>query len=68
MEIFALSYTMEISTGNSELIGIYSTKEKAEEAKRLDMCNSKHIVRYEWHYDIKSIKLDETINHTYRRW
>lgn len=68
MKVFMLIYTVGISTGRSELVGIYSTIQKTEKAKKMDMHNPKHIVRHEWHYSIKEIEIDTAVNYTYLQW
>lgn len=65
MEVFALRYTVGYETGYKELVGIYSTTEKAEEAKRNDMQKN---IRGEWKYSIFPLQIDKTVNHIYQEW
>lgn len=66
MEIYALILTIVgISTGYEELIGMFSSTEKAEKVK------SKHMKKYghaEHHYSIKGIELNKEINYTITEW
>lgn len=65
MIVYALFCTIGISTGCSRLIGLYSTKEKAEEAKQYDMRKNAH---GEWHYGIRDIAIDKAVHIVYDEW
>lgn len=65
MKIYALILKVGISSGYEELIGLYSTVEKAEEIKKKDMKKTAHA---EWHYSIKEIKVDKEIREVYNEW
>ena len=65
MTVYAVIYTIGISSGHKELIGVYSTEDKAEEMKQANM---KRNGRNEWHYSIEPIKIDKTINKVYQEW
>lgn len=65
MKVYALIFTIGISSGYEELIGIFDSIEKAEKFK------SKHIKKYahaEHHYSIKEIELNKEINYTITEW
>lgn len=63
--MFALTFTMGISSGYSKLIGLYTTKEKAEKEKERDM---KKTANSEWNYSITEIAIDKPVNITYNEW
>lgn len=65
MIVYALKCSVGISSGYNKIVGIYSTREKAEEAKAKDM---RKTVFSEWHYKIIPIEIDKTINETYVEW
>ena len=65
MKVFALTCKVGLSTGYKELIGLYSTKEKAEEAKQHEM---KENVLGEWHYSIKEVEIDRPLKIIYDEW
>ena len=65
MTVYALEFTIGISSGYATIIGIYSTNEKAENAKAKDMKATAHT---EWHYKITPIEVDKTLNITYMEW
>ena len=65
MIVFALICTVGFSTGYKQLIGLYSTKEKAEEAKQND---ARKTIRGEWHYSIKEVTIDKTLKIVYDEW
>lgn len=65
MKIYALIFEIGISSGYEELIGMFDSIEKAEEAK------SRHMQRYahaEHHYSIKEIELNTEINYIITEW
>lgn len=66
MKVYALIYTAGCSTGYKEFIGIYSTKEKAEEVKTNDM--KKPFRNWEQDYSIKEIEVDKEICEVYVEW
>ena len=68
MKVYVLTYTVGLSSGFSELVGIYSTKEKAEQAKKRDMSEITIRFRLEDNYSIDEIELDKAINYTYADW
>lgn len=65
MKIYAVIYTVGFYTGYNELVGIYSTEDKANAMKQVDM---KRKCRNEWNYSIKSIEIDKTVNEVYQEW
>lgn len=65
MIVFALICSVGVSTGYKELIGLYSTQEKAEEMKQVDM---RKTIRGEWHYSIKPVEINKTLKITYDEW
>ena len=65
MTVYAVTYTVGFYAGHKELIGIYSTKEKAEAKKQLDI---KQHCRIEWNYSIRPIEIDKTYNAIYQEW
>lgn len=66
MKIYAVIYTVGLYSGYKELIGVYSTTEKAERMKQLDMKH--HAIRSEWGYSIIPIEIDKTVNEVYQEW
>lgn len=65
MKVFALIFTVGLTSGHTELIGIYDSKERAEEIKRKHIKENAHA---EHHYKIKEIEINKTINEVYREW
>lgn len=65
MTIYVVTYTVGFDSGYSELVGIYSSVDKANTMKQLDM---KQKCRNEWHYSVTPIEVDKTINKTYKEW
>lgn len=65
MNIYVVTYTVGFYSGYSELVGIYSSVDKANTMKQLDM---KHKCRNEWNYSVTPIEVDKTINKTYKEW
>ena len=65
MKIYAVTYTVGFYSGHSELVGIYSSVDKANTIKQLDM---KQKCRNEWNYSVTPIEVDKTINETYKEW
>lgn len=66
MTVYAVIYTVGLYSGYKELIGVYSTIEKAERMKQLDM--KYHAIRSEWGYSIIPIEIDKTVNEVYQEW
>lgn len=66
MKVFILTYTKGLSSGYTEFIGMYSTKEKAEEAKANEM--KKAFRNWESDFSIKEIEIDKTYNEVYIEW
>ena len=65
MKVFALVFTIGISSGYEELIGLYSTKEKTEEKAEKHMKKNGHTKH---HYKIKEIEIDKEVNITLAEW
>lgn len=65
MEVYALTYTVGYYSGYKELVGVYSTKDKAEKAKQFDM---KQNGRNEWNYKINPLHVDKTVKETFMEW
>lgn len=65
MKVFALICSVGVSSGYKELIGLYTTVEKAEESKKK---NIKETIRGEWHYSIKEVEVDKEICEIYDEW
>lgn len=65
MTVYAVTYTIGLSSGYSELVGVYSTEDVAKEMKQADM---KRNCRNEWHYSINPIQVDKTVNKVYQEW
>ena len=66
MKVYVLTYTTGCSVGYTEFIGMYSTKEKAEEAKTNEM--KKVFKESAIGYSIKEIEIDKTYNKVYQEW
>ena len=65
MKVYALVFTIGISSGYKQLIGIYDDWNKANEALDKDMkicCHANH------HYSIHEIELNEEVNITFAEW
>ena len=59
MKVFALTFTISISSGSKTFLGLFSTKEKAEEKVK------KHAKKYGYakhHYGIEEFEIDKEIN------
>ena len=65
MTVYALEFSVGVSSGYATIIGIYSTNEKAEDAKAKHMKDTAHMA---WHYTIAPIEVDKTLNITYMEW
>lgn len=65
MKVFALIYTIGISSGSETLIGLFSTKEKAEEKREKHMRKIGDSIR---HYEIEEIEIDKEVNITITEW
>ena len=65
MYVYAVVFTLGLTTGSKELIGLYSTYEKATDAMKKHMeqhANAKH------HYGIHEIGVDEEENIVFAEW
>lgn len=65
MKVFALTFTIGISSGSKTFLGLFSTKEKAEEKVE------KHAKKYGYtkhHYGIEEFEIDKEINITIAEW
>ena len=65
MKVFALIFTIGISSGSETLIGLFSTKEKAEEIAEI------HAKKYGYakhHYKTKEIEIDKEVHITISEW
>lgn len=65
MKVFALIFTIGISSGSETLIGLFNTKEKAEEKTEKHMKKNGHAKH---HYKIKEIEIDKEVNITIAEW
>lgn len=65
MKVYALIFKIGISSGYEELIGMFDSKEKANESKNQHMKKYTHA---EHHYSIKEIELNTEINYTITEW
>ena len=65
MKVFALIYTIGISSGSETLIGLFSTEEKAEEKMEEHMRKTCNSIR---HYEIEEIEVDKEVNITIAEW
>lgn len=66
MKVYAVIYTVGLYSGYKELVGIYSTIEKANSMAQLDMKH--HGMRTEFGYSISPIEIDKTVNEVYQEW
>lgn len=66
MQLYALVYTVGLYSGFKELIGVYSSKDKAEKMKQLNMKSNG--IRSERGYSIHPIEIDKTVNTVYQEW
>lgn len=67
MEVYVLTFEVGLSSGHKDLIGIYATEEKAEEALERHMRMRKYCYgRY--HYSINEIELNKEVNITFAEW
>lgn len=65
MKVYALIFSIGISSGYKELIGIFDSIGKAEDSK------NKHMKKYshaEHHYKIKEIEINKIINDVFMEW
>lgn len=65
MKVYALIFEIGISSGHTELIGLFDDTEKAEESKRKHMKKFAHM---EHHDSIKEVELNKEINYTMAEW
>lgn len=65
MKVFVLIFSIGLSSGHNDLIGIYSSLNKADESKK------KHMIKNaygEHHYSIQEIEINKDLNITYDEW
>lgn len=65
MEVYLLIFEVGLSSGYKKLLGIFETKEKAEEIMEKHMkkhCYSKH------HYSIKDVEVNKETNIIFAEW
>lgn len=65
MKVFALTFTIGISSGSETLLGLFSTVENAVAVK------NKHSKKHgyaERHYEISMLELDKEVNITLAEW
>lgn len=65
MKAFALIFTIGFSSGSKKLIGLFSTKEKAEEKKEKHMKENAYTKH---HYKIEEIEMNKEVNITIIEW
>ena len=65
MKVYALVFEIGIMSGHKELIGVYSTIEKAVENKKR---HQKKTYDSDRHYSINEIEIDKTVNVIYQEW
>lgn len=65
MKVYALIFTIGLSSGRKSLIGLYLTKEKAEEIKEKHIKENAYA---EHHYKIKEIELNQVVDITIIEW
>ena len=65
MKVYALIFTIGLSSGYEELIGIYDTTEKVEKIKEKHMKKNGHAKH---HYKIKEIEINKEVNITIAEW
>ena len=65
MKVYALVFTIGISSGSETLLGLFSTTEKAEAVK---MKHSKKCGYALHHYEITELELDKETNITFAEW
>ena len=65
MKVYVLIFTIGLSSGYKELIGIYDTTERAEEIKEKHMKKNGHANH---HYKIEAIEINKTINNVFMEW
>ena len=65
MKVFALVFTIGLSSGYKKVIGLYSTKQKVEEKAKKHMKENGHAKH---HYKIKEIEIDKEVNITLAEW
>ena len=65
MKVYALVFTIGISSGSETLLGLFSTPEKAEAVK---MKHSKNCGYALHHYEITELELDKETNITFAEW
>ena len=65
MKVFALTFTIGISSGSETLFGLFSTKEKAEEKVEI---HAKKYGHAKHHYKITEIEIDKEVDITIAQW
>ena len=65
MKVYALVFTIGISSGSETLLGLFSTPEKAEAVK---MKHSKKCGYALHHYELTELELDKETNITFAEW
>ena len=65
MKVFALIFTIGISSGSETLLGLFSTKEKAEEKAEI---HAKKYGHTKYHYRKEEIEIDKDINIMIAQW
>ena len=65
MKVFALTFTVGISSGSETLLGLFSTVENAVVVKNK---HSKEHSYDEHHYEISRLELDKEVNITLAEW
>lgn len=67
MKVYALHYTVGVSTGYKELVGIYSTVEELEKGREKDK-KDYDVCRIFGDYIIEEIEINKNINKVYCEW
>ena len=65
MKVYALVFTVGISSGSETLLGLFSSVEKAEVVKMKHSKNGGHALH---HYEITELELDKETNITITEW
>ena len=66
MIVYAVTYTVGLYSGFKELIGVYSSEDKAKKMKQVDMKHN--AIRSDRGYSITPIEIDKTVNEVYQEW
>lgn len=67
MEVYTLTYTVGLSSGFRELIGIYDSIESLEKGKERDMRDNNRMFN-EQKYSMRHFKLNKNINEIFMEW